>query len=323
MNGTQKLRRWLKLLKALFQLFVILSIICSGFSGAVPVLKIITFDFSGGRAFKHLKKQVEFGPRVPGTPPHLRARAYIKEQLKPFTDRVEEQAFIAKSGLSQIEMFNVIAFINHRAKNFILLGAHYDTRPFADKDYEKNRNTPIPGANDGASGVAILLELARALHGKLPPNFGVILVFFDGEDYGKSLSCMFYGSRHFAQNLSSDLKQKIKFGIVVDMVGDSELEIIPESASEKSAPEVYNSLFELQDQLGLKVLLALSPRVVYDDHLSLIDAKIKSALLIDLDYPYWHTLEDTPDKCSEDSLRAVGLLLLNLILNYASETNKQ
>ena len=294
--------------------FVLVSI-----TAKTTSLTVLCLDFSGERAFKHLTKQVEFGPRVPGTRAHFRTRNYIKSQLKAFADEIVEQNFSAQVDGKTTQMTNVIVYLNSRAERFILLGAHYDTRPFAEMESSAKKDMPIAGANDGASGVAVLLELAPTLKKTLPKDTGVILAFFDGEDFGRSLSSMFLGSKHFARNLSSELKRKIAFALVVDMVGDRDLSISRESHSESSFSQAFEALLELQDALGVNALHKDSVLSVYDDHLPLIEAGIKTYLLIDFDYPYWHTLEDTPDKCSPSSLRAVGLLVLNLVLNYAQK----
>jgi len=280
-------------------------------------LGIISLDFSGERAFKHLRSQVALGPRVPGTQAHFRTRNYIKSQLKAFADEIAEQNFTVRVDGKTAEMTNLIAYLNKGAERFILLGAHYDTRPFADMEASGSKNSPIPGADDGASGVAVLLELAPALKESLPKDTGIVLVFFDGEDFGRTLSSMFLGSKHFARALSAEMKRKIAFGLIVDMVGDRGLAICREFHSEGSIPGVFGALLELQNALGVDVLRKDSVLSIYDDHLPLIEAGIKTYLLIDFDYPYWHTLEDTPDKCSASSLQAVGLLVLNLVLNYA------
>lgn len=280
--------------------------------------KVLSLDFSGTRAYEHLKRQVGIGPRVPGSPEHERALTYIKSSLKPYADRIVEQKFTARTPRGNVKMTNLIAYVNEHAKHLILLGAHYDTRPFAEMDEPKNHDKPIPGANDGASGTSVLLELARALHGKLPANLGAVFVFFDGEDFGSSLSTMFYGSRHFARNLAPELKRRISFAVIVDMVGDAELAITRETASESSLPWFFDSALKLQSALGVKALVDTGALAIYDDHLPLIGAGVKSYLFIDFDYPYWHTLEDTPDKCSAESLQAVGLILLNILLNFPS-----
>ncbi len=298
--------------------FLILMLATAGTPLSQTQANVVSLDFSGTRAYEHLKRQVAIGARVPGTPEHERAVSYIKGSLKLFADSILEQRFTAETPQGKTPMTNVIAYLNKDAERFILLGAHFDTRPFADMDSGANRTKPIPGANDGASGVAVLLELARALHGKLPDNFGVLLVFFDGEDFGSSLSTMFYGSRHFARNLSPELRRKISYAVVIDMVGDADLAITRETASESSLPWFFNSALKLQSALGVQALLDTGAIAIYDDHLPLIDAGVKSYLLIDFVYPYWHTLEDTPDKCSPESLQSVGLILLNLILNYAN-----
>jgi len=185
-------------------------------------------------------------------------------------------------------------------------------------DESWNQDKPIPGANDGASGVAVLLELARVLSGKLPAGKGVVFVFFDGEDFGRTSDEMFLGSRYFAQHLESSVKVRVDFGVLLDMVGDRGLSILRETKSESAAHGVFQALLELQKALGLDVLSGARIITVMDDHLPLIAEGLRVYDLIDFDYIHWHTLEDTPDKCSAQSLQAVGLLMENLLLNFGT-----
>jgi hypothetical protein len=168
-----------------------------GKTGAKPPL------FSGARAFTHLKKQVGFGYRIPGTSAHEACVKYIIAEMTPLSSSVTRDDFALQLGSTNVPLTNIIAVQNPDAPKRILLCAHYDTRPRADRDVYANRSKPIPGANDGASGVAVLIELARVLKA-LPPSIGLEYVFFDGEDYGVNIDTMLLGSRHFADNLSRD-----------------------------------------------------------------------------------------------------------------------
>ncbi len=280
-------------------------------------LKVISTDFSGSRAFGFLKKQVAFGPRVPGSNAHLLCRNFIKRELAPYCTGITEQTFDRVVNGRNYTFNNVIAYIHPNAPKLVILAAHFDTRPFADLDTPANYSTPIPGANDGASGVAALLELARMLHDKLPEGVGILFLFTDGEDTGSTVSQMFVGAEHFASKMSIALKKRIVFGVLLDMVGDANLNIKPERNSERVAPGIYTALLELQDMMGLSGFGTSGHYEVLDDHIPFIQRGVKMYDVIDFDYAPWHTLQDTVDKCSADSLRVVGLCVGNLILNFA------
>ena len=287
-------------------------------SAAEPALRVLGLRFSGVRAMKLLRRQVAMGPRVPASVPHAHTRQLIEHELGKYADSVEEQSFLYQEGASQLPMTNIIAYMHPDAPRLALVAAHYDTRPFADQDTGASRELPIPGANDGASGVAVLLELARVLSGELPDDAGVVFIFFDGEDYGHSLSTMFIGSRYFAQHLDASLKARVDFGVLLDMIGDRDLRILRETHSEAVAHPVFEALLELQGALGLDVLSGSGSITIFDDHLPLNAAGLRVYDLIDFTYEPWHTQEDTPGKCSSESLHAVGLLMENLLLNFAA-----
>jgi glutaminyl-peptide cyclotransferase len=283
----------------------------------VSTLKVLSTDFSGSRAYGFLKKQVAMGPRVPGTNAHALCRSFIKSELEPYCTGITEQTFDRVVNGRDYTFNNVIAYIHPDAPKLVMLVAHFDTRPFADKDTPANYSTPIPGANDGASGVAALLELAKMLSASMPDNVGVLFLFTDGEDTGNTAAQMFAGADYFASKMDNALMQRIAFGVLLDMIGDVNLNILPESHSEASAPKVYLALLELQEMLGLSGFSTFGQNEIWDDHLAFIDRGVKMYDLIDFDYAPWHTLQDTPDKCSGESLRVVGLCVGNLVLNYA------
>jgi len=216
------------------------------------------------------------------------------------------------------ELENIIGLFNEDAEKLILLGAHWDTRPWADKEVnEQKKSTPIVGANDGASGVAVLLELTKMFNDS-PPPVGVAIVLFDGEDLGSSGENKTYaqGSQFFAKNLPI---KKPEYGIILDMVGDRNLHLPIERYSYRNAPELSRKLWKEANQLGLNAFDQTLGYMLYDDHVPLFDyAGIPAVDIIDFDYPnaysnYWHTTEDTPDKCSPESLDQVGTLILNHI----------
>ena len=290
-------------------LIVIIGCFPHGSSANVP-------SFDETRAFDLLSKQVGFGPRYPGTDGHKNTAEFIiQEQLKPYADIVHVQEFHKTIRGKDLEMKNIIATFNPSAKKRVLLAAHWDTRPTADMEVNsEKRKQPIPGANDGASGVAVLLELAR-MFAKQKPDIGVTMVFFDGEDYGPGGEDMFLGSRYFAANLSDELKpDSIKYCILLDMIGDKDLEIPKEQNSVASAPDVVDNVWNTAKKLGYGDVFNYEVGMrIQDDHVPLIKAGVKCIDLIDFDYGPWHTLDDTPDKCSPKSLKIVGEVVANVV----------
>ena len=179
---------------------------------------ITTFDAQ--RAFAVLEKQCEFGPRPPGSAAHQKTQNYLFTELQKYANSVGLQPHTHKVETRTLHLNNILAEFGPPTGETLLLAAHWDTRPIADLDPKlENREKPILGANDGASGVAVLIEMARVLKAQPPPR-RVVIVLFDGEDYGKSTDNMFIGSRFFARNLG---KWKPDYGILLDMVGDKEL----------------------------------------------------------------------------------------------------
>lgn len=271
--------------------------------------------FDSRNAFQYLVKQCEFGPRVPGTPSHLSCRDYLMSTLQSYADRVMQQPFQAMMGPDQkrVSCYNIIANFQMNNPRRVLLCAHWDTRPWADLDPDPaNRKKPVPGANDGASGVAILLEIARIL--KLsPPKYGVDIVLFDAEDFGSygRNDTWALGSKQFASQVVRNFRPE--FGILLDMVGDADQQIYIEQNSHRFARPVVERVWRKADQLGISEFIPEIKFDVYDDHLNLLEIGIPTIDIIDFDYKYWHTIEDTPDKCSPKSLENVGRVVLGVI----------
>jgi glutaminyl-peptide cyclotransferase len=272
--------------------------------------------FNKERAFKDLETQVRFGPRVPNTDGHRQCSAHLVSILKPLADSVERQEFTQVIRGKSLKMVNVIArWKGAGDKNGVLLCAHWDTRPTADQERDIVRaRRPIPGANDGASGVAVLLEAARAFKAA-PPPVPVMLVFFDGEDYGPGEEDMFLGARYFADHLPQDVPKR---GVLLDMVGDRDLEIPREPYSVENAREVSDQIYDIADKLGLnRYFPRRTSFKVEDDHLPLQAKGLQVIDLIDFNYgpnnSWWHTLDDTPDKCSPTSLKVVGDVVLEWV----------
>jgi Zn-dependent M28 family amino/carboxypeptidase len=278
--------------------------------------------FSGERAFRHLVRQTEFGPRNPNSKGHKACLDYLAQTLRGVADEVQVQPFSAEGYAEVLALTNIIAKFNVSAKSRILLCAHWDTRPRADQDTTKSkRNDPIIGANDGASGVAVLLEIAALLKQQAPP-VGVDIVLFDGEDYGTEgdLTKYFLGSRYFAANKPADYNPR--FGILLDMVGDTFLELRKEQHSVRFAPDIVDLVWRKARELGYSQFVDELGEDINDDHLQLNTVGIKTIDLIDFDYPdptnrYWHTHDDTPDKCSPASLEAVGTVVTHIVYTQA------
>ncbi len=269
--------------------------------------------FDGESAFVFLEEQCDIGFRYPGTAEHRKLQRYLVDKLKSFDANVSLQPFdgFLSTG-DTLHLINIIANYNMGSDKRILLGAHYDTRPVADMDPDPaNRSKPILGANDGASGIAVLLEIARLLQSAKPP-VGVDIVLFDGEDYGDAGKpfdfCL--GSTHFARNLKG---YKPLSAIIIDMIGKKGLQIRREAFSDRMSPQLLDEIFSIAAEIGAEEFVSEGGDTIIDDHLPFIRAGIQAVDLIDFDYPSWHTLEDTPDKCSPASLEAVGSVLVEYI----------
>lgn len=282
--------------------------------------------FDRDRAWKDLQMQVDFGPRVPGTKAHLATRDWLVAQLTPLAAKVTLQPLSHKLGGRDVQMWNIIADFpgtGAEPRERVLLAAHWDTRPTADHDPDPAKRTrPIAGANDGASGVAVLLEIARQLKAH-PIAHDVQIVLFDGEDYGSypnmaaNLDHMLLGSRYYADHLP---EPKPDWGILLDMVGDADLEIYREPNSERMAKAVNDRVFAAAKALGyLKTesrpgfVDELFQYEIIDDHIAVNEAGVPMIDLIDFNYPYWHTTSDTPERCSAESLEMVGRVVLSAI----------
>jgi len=278
---------------------------------------VIPAPYDADRAFSYLKQICDLGPRPSATPAMQRQQQMLSDFFEKRGAKVELQTFKVRhpeTGQS-VELGNLIARWNPSRPKRFLLCAHYDTRPFPDRD-PVNPKGRFVGANDGGSGVAALMELANHIH-SLPADVGVDIVFFDGEElvYREGRDNYFLGSEHFAREyVANPPAVPYSAGILLDMVGDKELTIYYERNSWNYARELSKSVFKKAKELNVEAFIPRIRHEIRDDHLPLNQiAKIPTIDLIDFDYPrpgigaprYWHTTQDVPENCSGHSLATV------------------
>lgn len=277
-------------------------------------------QFDADKAWAHLVKQCDFGPRVPNTDntgPHKDCQDYIFAEMKKSCDEAHEQTFSYywRHGRKQLKMANLIGTQNWKdAKVRIVLLTHWDCRPEADKDPDPaNQNKPILGADDAASGVAVLLELARVMKGRLPKDLGVMYFMTDGEDVGPDSVEMYLGVKQFMRELP---KPKPDYGILLDMIGDKDLRVPKEPGSMRGRNgPILEAFYKNAADAGLASTFPDEVgEEIEDDHLVLINGGIPTIDLIDFDYAPWHTVQDTVDKCSAESLGKIGKALETWLL---------
>lgn len=262
--------------------------------------------FDGQRAYAHAETQMAFGPRTPGSLAHEQTRAYIADTLASYGWQVEQSA----GELLGKPVFNLLATRpGAEGAPWIILGAHYDSRFFADHDPDPALQLqPVPGANDGASGVAVLLELARVLP-QHDPAATVTLAFFDAEDNGGIDGWdWIMGSRLVADSLA-ELPDAV---VILDMIGDADLQIYLERSSD---PRLAADIWAQAAELGYGDVFINEPKfTIMDDHTPFLAREIPAVDIIDFDYPYWHTSQDTLDKISAESMQIVGEVVLAWVL---------
>ncbi len=278
-------------------------------------------EFESAKAFPFIAEQVAFGPRIPGTPGHAAEAAWLEAKLRPLADTLIVQAWThtTASGKS-FELKNFVARFNPAAAQRVLFFAHWDTRPISDSpDWKGDKNLPVPGANDGGSGVAVLLEIARLLKAS-KPGIGVDLLFTDGEDYGDFQGAgqadVLIGSRYYAQHQPAGPLPR--YAVLLDMVGDADQQLMPEGNSLTGAPEVVEKVWGMAERLGLQTSFINVPKhTLIDDHVELQKVGIRAIDVVDFDYPHWHTPDDTFDKVSATSLETVGNVAVGLVRKAA------
>jgi glutaminyl-peptide cyclotransferase len=271
---------------------------------------IVAGPFDGERALGYVREQLAFGPRVPGTAGHRAAGDWLERLARARADTVIVQQWTHTTvDGATLPMRNIFARFRPQATERVLYVAHWDTRPRSERAADSTRRAlPVPGANDGASGTAVLLELAALLK-ETPPAIGVDLLFVDGEDYGTFGPPdvdVLIGAKYFAEHLP-DPDYRPLFGVLWDMVGDRELRFEQEANSTQQAPEVVARVWEVARRLGYGTTFTNVPGLaITDDHLPLLQVGLRVIDVIDLDYPWHHTPDDTIDKVSAASLKIVG-----------------
>ena len=262
--------------------------------------------FSGDNAYAFLKKQCAFGPRVPNSFAHEQCKHFILDELHEQNADVVQTpfAFHDTDRKVQLKLSNILASFGPKDGKKVMLFTHWDTRPTADQELlEVDKKKPIPGADDGASGTAVLLELARVLR-KTPPHVRVELLFVDGEDWGPTEDKMYLGSLEFANHPGG---YKPEWAILLDMIGNKNVTVHREVFSETYDKQLNDTVWSTAAALGFATSFPNDAKwSISDDHLPFNRAGIPAVDVIDFDYPYWHTVSDTPDKCSAQSLGIIG-----------------
>ncbi len=291
---------------------------------------IVAPDFNADSAYQYVKSQVDFGPRVPNSESHVKCANYLISEMKKYADSVYVQQFTANAyNGDKLKAKNIIAEFNSNQTNRILLFAHWDSRPYADhSENPEEWEVPIDGANDGASGVGVLMEIARNLHAKMP-TVGVDIIFFDVEDYGqadhKNLPyqedtwCL--GSQYWSKNKHIP-GYYAKYGILLDMVGAKNAFFTKEGTSVYFAPSIVDRVWKIAEKSGYgNFFLNQKTSPVTDDHYYVnILAQIPSIDIIQHDPTtesgfgaYWHTHNDNMSIIDKVTLQAVGQTVLELI----------
>ncbi|MHC2991429.1 glutamine cyclotransferase [Pontibacter sp. HJ8] len=290
--------------------------------------------FNADSAYYFVERQVAFGPRVPNTAEHYKAGEWLIETLRSYGAEVQVQSFQAKAFDSKmLNLRNIIATINPGAAKRVVLAAHWDTRPFADKD-DQNQDKPIQGANDGGSGVGVLLEIARTLHtAEQKPGIGIDIILFDGEDYGQPDESDFpyqndtwcLGSQYWSKNKHVP-NYKAQYGILLDMVGAENAKFAREGTSMQYAPNIVDKVWRAGNKIGYSDYFKYTKApAITDDHfyvntvggIRMIDIIEYNMGAADGDFfgPYHHRHTDTMEIISPNTLKAVGQTVLHVLYN--------
>jgi Peptidase family M28 len=283
-------------------------------------LTLETIPFDGQQAFQYLEQLCEIGPRPSGSPGMQQQQKFLSTHFQKLGAKVELQSFDTRhpENGSRVTLSNIIIQWHPERDQRVLVCAHYDTRPFPDEDRRNPKGTFV-GANDGASGVALLMELGRHMPALEGP-YGIDFVLFDAEElvFDKNRDKYFLGSEHFAREyVANPPAHRYRAGVLLDMVGDAHLDFYQERNSLFHARSIVNGIWSTANRLGIREFIRRPGYEIRDDHLALNRiARIPTCDIIDFDYPrpraksYWHTEADTPDKCSPLSLAKVGWVML-------------
>jgi Zn-dependent M28 family amino/carboxypeptidase len=255
---------------------------------------------------------------VPNSAARDSAAAYIAHTLEALGAEVSVQPFRLPDPYSErtLHLINVIARFEPKRERRVMLASHYDSRPWADQEPDSTLHTrPIAGAVDGALSTGILLEMGRLVGTAMPADIGVDLVFFDGEDYGREGELDYYllGSKNFVRTNGGYRPEK---GILLDMVGGVGTRAAREGYSSRYATALVDTVFARAGALGLDYFTAEEGSPIYDDHVPFLRRGIEVIDLFGYEYPHWHTLADTPDKCDPDRVSQVGELLVDFLYRY-------
>jgi glutaminyl-peptide cyclotransferase len=289
--------------------------------------------FDADSAFNYVKAQTDFGPRIPNSTSQAKCAEWLSKTMKQFADTVMIQSFQSRGFDGKtLNGKNIISSFNPKKGNRIMLCAHWDSRPFADQDSIR-KNEPIDGANDGASGVGILIEVARQLS-IAKPDLGIDIIFFDIEDYGQPENSGYpeqddtycLGSQYWSQHLHTP-NYYARYGVLLDMVGATNATFTQEGTSLRYAEDVTGMVWKTANDLGYgNYFLLEKTNPIVDDHYYINEiAKIKCTDVIHYDHntpshfwKHWHTHGDTIDKIDKNSLKAVGQTLLQVLFNELS-----
>jgi len=294
------------------------------------IVEITIPEFNADSAYHFIAQQIEFGPRVPGSKSSVECADYLSSTLERFgADVIIQKASVRAYNGKILPMQNIIASWNLENKKRVMLCSHWDSRPYADYDPDANKHrTPIDGANDGASGVGVLLEIARHL-ANLQANIGVDIILFDVEDYGEPKDDQSkikddnwgLGSQYWSRNPHKH-NYVARYGILLDMVGAENATFYHEGYSNMYAKHVLNKVWNIAEKLGYSsYFINQSSNYITDDHyyvntilgLPTIDIIHQDKNSPTGFFPYWHTVEDTLDKISKETLKAVGETLITVV----------
>jgi Zn-dependent M28 family amino/carboxypeptidase len=288
-------------------------------------------DFNADSAYSFVEKQVDFGPRVPGSDAHNQCAAWLERKMRSYTSTVEVQSFKARAYNGDVlRGKNIIASFNPENKKRVLLCAHWDSRPYADHDPDsKNHNTPIDGANDGASGVGVLIEMARNFSKQLP-SIGVDIIFFDLEDYGPPQDAQNYGGEdhwglgsQFWSNNPHKTNYRARYGILLDMVGVKDATFLQEGFSMMYAPSKVKKVWNVAARMGYDdYFVEERGGYITDDHYYVNKIiNIPTINIIHLDnesvngsfFDHWHTVNDSMEHIDKLTLNVVGRVVMEVV----------